>query len=431
MSEQAIDITAEQKRAALEAVLRSETFARSDQLKRFLKFICEMEIAGRGEEINEYAVAVDALGRSEDFSPGDDSAVRNRAYALRRKLDEIYAHELAHAPVRIELRKGSYCPRFVAAPGGELDALTPPMVYTRREGRGRRMPVVAAGLVVAALLGGAVGWILSSRRQQAAAVPEVLRQAWGPLLAAGGSPLVCIATPSQLFVRAYEEPPPHLRLLEAPGSLYEWHQERHALAPGERLWLLPTHNSPLWGEAAGAMAAVRLMAAAGAGFQILPERVVSYTSLRERNLILFGSPEYSDIAGRLLGKARFTVRHTGAGTDAAIVPNPGYEGRVLAPERNAEGLAVKVYGLMTVLPAEGAPAGGGRVVVISGVTSAGVQAAAEFFADAAAMRGFEQRLRAEGHAGFPPAYQVIVETTSDSTLPLTFRYHSHAVLSGK
>ena len=51
-------------------------------------------------------------------------------------------------------------------------------------------------------------------------------------------------------------------------------------------------------------------------------------------------------------------------------------------------------------------------------------------ASAAAMRDFERRLRAQGHAGFPPSYQVIVETTSDSTLPLTFRYHSHAVMGG-
>lgn len=38
---------------ALEAVLKSRTFARSDQLQGFLRYICEMELAGRGNEITE------------------------------------------------------------------------------------------------------------------------------------------------------------------------------------------------------------------------------------------------------------------------------------------------------------------------------------------------------------------------------------------
>src|SRR5678816_1154503 len=117
MSELFIDrngfVTAEQKQAALEAVLRSNTFARSDQLKTFLKFVCEMEIAGHGRELTEYQIGVEALGRPSKYSPGDDSAVRNRAFALRKKLQEYYEHEKPDALIRIELHKGSYCPRFV------------------------------------------------------------------------------------------------------------------------------------------------------------------------------------------------------------------------------------------------------------------------------------------------------------------------------
>ena len=46
-------LTSEQKCAALEAVLHSQTFARADQLKSFLKYVCEMEMAGRGHELTE------------------------------------------------------------------------------------------------------------------------------------------------------------------------------------------------------------------------------------------------------------------------------------------------------------------------------------------------------------------------------------------
>ena len=106
-------LTSEQKGAALEAVLHSQTFARADQLKCFLKYVCEMEMAGRGHELTEYLIGIEALGRPASYSPGDDSAVRTRAFALRKKLQEFYEHEQPDAALRIELLKGSYCPHFV------------------------------------------------------------------------------------------------------------------------------------------------------------------------------------------------------------------------------------------------------------------------------------------------------------------------------
>jgi hypothetical protein len=38
--------------------------------------------------------------------------VRRRAYALRRKLEQVYAGELAAAKIRIDVPKGSYLPTF-------------------------------------------------------------------------------------------------------------------------------------------------------------------------------------------------------------------------------------------------------------------------------------------------------------------------------
>src|SRR5262245_5497724 len=105
--------TIEQKRAALDALLNSQTFSRADQLKCFLKYVCEMEMAGRGRELTEYLIGIEALGRPTNYSPGDDSAVRTRAFALRKKLHEFYEHEQPNATLRIDLLKGSFCPHFV------------------------------------------------------------------------------------------------------------------------------------------------------------------------------------------------------------------------------------------------------------------------------------------------------------------------------
>jgi len=102
-----------EKRAAMEQVLQSATFLRASQVRNFLRYICEMELAGRAAALHEYLIAVEAMGLPSSYSTDDDSSVRRRAYALRQKLERVYADELTEAKVRFEVPKGSYVPRFV------------------------------------------------------------------------------------------------------------------------------------------------------------------------------------------------------------------------------------------------------------------------------------------------------------------------------
>ena len=102
-----------EKRAAMEQVLQSATFLRASQVRNFLRYICEMELAGRGSTLHEYLIAVEAMGRPAAYSTDSDSSVRRRAYALRQKLECVYATELSDARIRIEVPKGAYVPRFV------------------------------------------------------------------------------------------------------------------------------------------------------------------------------------------------------------------------------------------------------------------------------------------------------------------------------
>jgi hypothetical protein len=107
-----VNAGADEKIRALEEILQSETFARAGRLRDLLRFLCEAEIDGREGDLSEYAIATLALGRPSDFSPVEDSSVRSRVHELRQKLERYYASEAPDAPVRIELRKGSYAPRF-------------------------------------------------------------------------------------------------------------------------------------------------------------------------------------------------------------------------------------------------------------------------------------------------------------------------------
>lgn len=430
-------LTEPEKQQALDLVLHSQTFARADQLKNFLSYVCRLEMEGRGAEINEYLIGVEALGRPASYSPGDDSVVRNRAYALRQKLQEFYQHEKTDAAVRIELPKGSYCPSFLAAP--ERTAAEVPQPEPVLPEPLWNWKSLAVGFLAGALLMGVVSitvWL--ARRPEVSPVEQtrpapIVRQFWGPLLAPDANVLVCIATPVQMFVRQYEKQlPPDTLIDDVPATLPDFFSKRHTLKPNHRLFMLPTHNSPLWGDAAGAMTVTQTLAAAGASFQLLPERVVSFPSLRGRNVILLGAPEYSSAVGKVLAKAPFTIDFLPSASDHAIVnqhPQNG-EPAFYAPKRNHQGKAIEeVYGLITVLPSEGATDSAQRTVILSGITSAGMQAAAEFFASPSGLQAFQQKLQQTGQSQPPRAYQIVIKVHSDSILPLSFQYETHRLLA--
>jgi hypothetical protein len=89
MSATVDNLLAEEKREALNLVCQSQTFARSDRLKDLLRFVCEAEIEGHQENLKEYVIGIEALGRPQGYSPSEDSSVRSRAYELRRKTGEV------------------------------------------------------------------------------------------------------------------------------------------------------------------------------------------------------------------------------------------------------------------------------------------------------------------------------------------------------
>jgi hypothetical protein len=85
-----------------------------------------MELAGRGATLHEYLIAVEAMGRPAAYSTDSDSSVRRRAYALRQKLESVYATELSDARIRIEVPKGAYVPRFVEIRPGDGETVHAP-----------------------------------------------------------------------------------------------------------------------------------------------------------------------------------------------------------------------------------------------------------------------------------------------------------------
>lgn len=112
-----------EEQSELEAVLQSRTFVRAPNLAAILRYVCEEHAQGRASLIKEYNIAVQALGRPQDFDPSQDSVVRVEVSRLRKRLQQFYETEGANHEIQLYLADVGYVPRFVHRPRPETPNL--------------------------------------------------------------------------------------------------------------------------------------------------------------------------------------------------------------------------------------------------------------------------------------------------------------------
>src|SRR6187399_360654 len=98
-------VSREEAFAELERLLADPEFHSTERNKRFLRFVVEEFMEGRGNALKAYSIAVDAFGRPPTFDPGTDPIVRIEATRLRASLSQYSPGVLRSArapkPIRI------------------------------------------------------------------------------------------------------------------------------------------------------------------------------------------------------------------------------------------------------------------------------------------------------------------------------------------
>jgi tetratricopeptide (TPR) repeat protein len=159
-------------RNALEKIVTSPQMESSPSLCRFLRYVVEETLAGRGGQIKEYSLGVEVFSRGDDFDPRVDPIVRVQARNLRARMAKYYEGPGATEPVLIDLPKRTYVPVFAARqaetaapqsqPEAEIEAvpqLAPPQQNV--SSAPKRTPVrIVAAVILIALAGGALSWPL-------------------------------------------------------------------------------------------------------------------------------------------------------------------------------------------------------------------------------------------------------------------------------
>ena len=170
-------------RAALERIVTSPQLESSPSLCRFLRYVVEETLAGRGGQIKEYSLGAEVFARGDDFDPRIDPIVRVQARNLRARMAKYYEGPGADDAVsdrsaQAHLRSGVYiqeapgatqpaparksCRRRAASRAAKLAARRPrsrpaPPLDARRAGQKTPVRVVAAAILVA-VAGGALSW---------------------------------------------------------------------------------------------------------------------------------------------------------------------------------------------------------------------------------------------------------------------------------
>jgi len=170
------DCTAEQCRAELKAILASPDFNASERERRFLSYVVEEALSGRGAEIKAYSIGTKALGRGDAFDPQLDPIVRVHAGHLRRALERYYLVAGQADPILITIPKGGYVPEFSPREAQLSPPESPsPSTIAPFASRGLKPRLVAGAALIALVAVLLAGWWWWDGHVPGANTPEIPR----------------------------------------------------------------------------------------------------------------------------------------------------------------------------------------------------------------------------------------------------------------
>lgn len=381
-------VSRDEKLATLQRILQSKTFSTSKSLRQILELIVSNDSASSPEDIKEYSIATEVLGRPKDFDPKADNIVRVQVHRLRERLEEYYQKEGRDEQVRISIPRGHYSPEYVkvesvqppagTAPTPEFATPSGPKSW-RPDGRWLVMVILLAANLVLLM---ALLWRPNVARNP---LPLSLRSLWQPFISSNGLPLLVFANPAFL--------------VDEQGNLYRYQSPRILSMPmGTRISNL-THEEgvtanqkiagPFYyfdsyagsGDLVAASKVSQFLASHGKNFLIERSRIASYEDIKGSNVIFLGGNkedrllENMPLAGEFAFEPPPTNQYPMGSYIRDIHPVSGHPSTYGLQVDPTTGAIQMEYALISFLPNVTV---GHYVLDLGGLTTLGTQAAANF-----------------------------------------------------
>jgi hypothetical protein len=420
-------------RSALDAILTSPAFLRSERQSQFLRFVCDTALKGESAKLNEYVIAHEVFGRGTGYSPGEDSVVRRQAHSLRQKLHDYYIRDGAGSQVRIDIPSGRYVPVFVRAdsepashaPGPEFLPLSetpsPPKPIRSRTVASAYPALAVLAAIFLVSLGYWAGLRFPSDRPIDPAVSEI----WSPWLSDSSGAVLCLSNPLTAVVKQFPfvlpvEPhrnPPRIVVTPEQSDSFRQFFE---LPPGGHFYLYPALSQSKTGEALGTATLTAMLTRAGLPVHATQSRFLNWDSFRNQNLILLGHDEANRWLDPILNHLPIRMVTTDADKDRHIAVSglPGATPKEFYLEFPADTPGVsKDYALVSMLAGVDDRH---QLLLINGLNTEGTQIAMEYLCDPKRLRELLAKLRqsAPGHKG-AWHFQFVLRTEVRDQVPTT------------
>lgn len=415
-------------RAQVERILQSKVFRTSEVLRHLFSYLAERSFDGTAENLKEYTIGLDALGKPASFDPRQESVVRMHTARLRQKLAEYYRSEGADDPILVDMPKGGFKITFEPRPQAASSApLMAPPEITETPRRWRRREMALAGALAVAICCAMFFmvrlWRVERTDQSSPAVTEwtpALRELWDPLLSSSRRLVVCVATP--LFVKLpgfgvvrepslndWDDAPTSKRLNSLEGALQAGISE-------------PSYSYTEVGTATGAFVLGQFLAPRKQDVLITRANVLSWPELAEDNVIFLGPSagihQTEDIpSGAQLVLDPGGVRNLSpAAGEAAFLPDHPAEGGAEAAES---------YALISRLPAMNGP---GAILMLSGNQTSSVMGGVQAFTNPSLAQMLVSRLKTSSGT-IPKYFQVVLRVKAMDDVPVKIDYVFHRELA--
>jgi hypothetical protein len=422
----AANIQAQAIQAEVDRILQSDTFRSSEALRRLLRFLAEKMISGEADQLKEYSVGIDALGKPAEYDPRHDSSVRIQVSRLRQKLAEYYRTEGKDDLQVIDLPKGRFkltCeprPIPVVPTAVETPAPAPPVPLYRAKWF---VPASAGALVLLASLAWASFATVSLWQERESTeifrsswTPE-LDQLWRPFLEGNRPLLVSIADPPFVQFKghgAYRDL--NLNRWEDIAASPDVIAMRKALGNPE---IQPNVYYAPVGEVSASFLIGRLLGPRVPALSLVRTSELSWQQLADNNVLYIGAQVF--FASRLSEfPAKLDLSFVRGGIHNSR-PGPGEQEMYVDQTPTGPSEDGEAYALVTHLPG---PLGATEITSFNSNRTPGRLAAVEWFTDPMYARTLISRLR-DKSGQIPRYYQVVLRVKFKDGVPTSTGYVLH------
>ena len=275
-------------------VTDSEIFQSAPTMRALLVYLWTHQ----GEQVSEYAIATEALGRSPDFDPKSDSTVRVHIARLRSRLKEFQEAAGETFPLRLSLPLGQHELSWTyQRPHKSL--ISRLRVFPRRY-------LLAVALTELALVAACVVLLIQNHSLRGAIppTPAPLPRFWQSFLVPGKSTTIVLPSPLYFFWPSHQV---YVRDLQI-SEFANWPTSPFLKATAAQ-WGPPELSQIYLGamEMTAGVKLLQYLEKDGQQVQLTESRRFPGASLPLQNTILLGMPRTATYLNKMLEKTNFVI----------------------------------------------------------------------------------------------------------------------------